>query len=1170
MRKSTRVTAAAAQNGNVKKNIVQTSSSKKNNANETSLNGDFDPYGVNNSVACNPENHANSKGKLGQKKPCLNNPICLYGLGEYRDGIWGNVEEMKMYKDSGLGENRWKERPQNVPAGLENLGATCYVNSLLQTLFHNDKLKALVYEWKGESVGTGSHALALQKLFVSLDIGTASTVDPTNFVKLLNLQTGVQQDAQEFNKLLLDHLSEVMTTKLTDMFRGELEYETKCKECGNCSSRKAHFFELELPIRGETSLLNCLQALQHVEHLTGDNQYMCDICKKKCDAERRIVLSELPEVLNLQLLRFVFDAQALAKRKLKDNVEIPSQLELTISKSDTPVIYDLTAVLYHRGAGAHSGHYVAEVLCGRDDREKEWWVFNDDLVEKKNIEDPTIKRKPSSSASSSSQQSKDAYMLVYRKRSGAIDFQTVSANQTTPDVVKQVIQENEDRKVKLDEYTRKRKLFDEIIEMRKRIYEQAFTPAQLVQNGHAKSSTKKSDRYWIPTDWLKCWINGERVVPKPSAKTTKEDPIELDRDDNSPKNGASSSSSKDIVIVDDDDYQNVSKTAHEAAASSVAVPTERRQFCQFKDDSFFKLFNDPIDFSPYICEHGKLIPSSAKSNMKLVPAQTWQTLLKSGVKSVQVFKEGDGMCRLCASSSSDSLAKAKLEFEECTKWEQILVQSNSTNKEDEIQTIPMVWISKNWVKEFRERNKEKMTTLNQILVTKSKNNKRQKLITMDAFVTSIHSTKPEGSSLDINADIICPHNGLVPGRNVKRLLSTEHWDDLIENVENGKWKNSSTKFAANECQDCTKCQVESIEAREEAKRERETRDGLLKGSQYGLALKELLKRRHGHPGASSSDFQVLEEFVIVPRSFVNQVREYLEGRIDNLPSNIDCSSFLCVHDKLKVSPRALQFIRGKGSVNMSLFPKEDSINTSDGDLMEIELLSAPEYDAMLHVVDFAAINKNQDVPMSAEEEKIENHQFSRISLRLNVETDTYECHPEFCLECMEQLTKQYETSRTVFTEKVVYVTRLAIGQIPPGGDAQTIKGSARASSARSTRQGNKRSPVYLSSSDTVYLVKMKIYQSSMGLKCEPSQIRLYHNGKLLESNELTLEMMGIRAGDDLYYDTNGSEDDDLVGLVQEAERGFSGTALQSSSSNKIKSRAASPRQKNKDDAIILE
>ena len=41
----------------------------------------------------------------------------------------------------------------------------------------------------------------------------------------------------------------------------------------------------------------------------GDNQYLCENCGCKCDAERQMQLRSLPPYLCLSLQRFVFDMQ---------------------------------------------------------------------------------------------------------------------------------------------------------------------------------------------------------------------------------------------------------------------------------------------------------------------------------------------------------------------------------------------------------------------------------------------------------------------------------------------------------------------------------------------------------------------------------------------------------------------------------------------------------------------------------------------------------------------------------------------------------------------------------------------------------------------------------------------------------------------------------------------
>ncbi len=42
------------------------------------------------------------------------------------------------------------------------------------------------------------------------------------------------------------------------------------------------------------------------EFLNGDNQYMCPTCSRKVDAERRVVITALPSVLNIQVRKTVW------------------------------------------------------------------------------------------------------------------------------------------------------------------------------------------------------------------------------------------------------------------------------------------------------------------------------------------------------------------------------------------------------------------------------------------------------------------------------------------------------------------------------------------------------------------------------------------------------------------------------------------------------------------------------------------------------------------------------------------------------------------------------------------------------------------------------------------------------------------------------------------------
>jgi hypothetical protein len=71
------------------------------------------------------------------------------------------------------------------------------------------------------------------------------------------------------------------------------------------------FYELELNIAGHKTLADCLEEFLKEEKLEGADRYHCTGCKSKQDATRSIKLDMLPSVLNLQLMRFVFDRSLL-------------------------------------------------------------------------------------------------------------------------------------------------------------------------------------------------------------------------------------------------------------------------------------------------------------------------------------------------------------------------------------------------------------------------------------------------------------------------------------------------------------------------------------------------------------------------------------------------------------------------------------------------------------------------------------------------------------------------------------------------------------------------------------------------------------------------------------------------------------------------------------------
>ena len=119
----------------------------------------------------------------------------------------------------------------------------------------------------------------------------------------------------------------VSNVSMTELYEGVSQGFVKCLVCGHESIREDRFQDLSLPIRNEfgtgvqnSSVEMALENYIKPEVLDGDNQYLCEECQIKVDAEKGIKLVAGPPILTIALSRFTLDYNTFQRVKIMDRV----------------------------------------------------------------------------------------------------------------------------------------------------------------------------------------------------------------------------------------------------------------------------------------------------------------------------------------------------------------------------------------------------------------------------------------------------------------------------------------------------------------------------------------------------------------------------------------------------------------------------------------------------------------------------------------------------------------------------------------------------------------------------------------------------------------------------------------------------------------------------------
>ncbi|XP_073671477.1 uncharacterized protein [Paramisgurnus dabryanus] len=266
-------------------------------------------------------------------------------------------------------------------AGLQNQGATCYLNTVLQILFMTKEFREAAERYLLNNSTINNH---IAQLFERLKSGERNIVTTEGITSELKINVHKQDDAAKCLQKILN----VVDPKMSEIFQGIKVDTTTCINPPNYHKpleQVKSFFILSISLESDTNinLQSCFNSYFKSICMRGEGQQIyCKDCRMMMDTDMSCSLEKVPSVLVLHLERFELDYDTMCCIKNHSTVQIPAQLciEEQVVKDKTGInhMYDLYAIANHFGS-LNGGHFYANIKSFENQK---WYQFNDSDVNK--------------------------------------------------------------------------------------------------------------------------------------------------------------------------------------------------------------------------------------------------------------------------------------------------------------------------------------------------------------------------------------------------------------------------------------------------------------------------------------------------------------------------------------------------------------------------------------------------------------------------------------------------------------------------------------------------------------------------------------------------------------------------------------------------------------------